>query len=118
MLSRDRIPKALLLSLIVIPLFWLGSRFQASHSDGFVFAKSKIESSHAVQSKIGRISDVHFPIFSSYSAHYGVGYTNVHMELRAVGSVGKADFEIDAKKDDRTWQIKRALMNGSPINLE
>jgi hypothetical protein len=118
MLSRGRVLKSFLLSLILVPLFWLGSRFQASHSDGFIFVKSKIESSLAVQSKIGRVTAVHFPIFSSYSAHYGVGYTNVHMELRAVGSIENADFEVDATKGDRVWQIKRALMDGSPIKLE
>jgi hypothetical protein len=118
MLSRNRLLIGFALTLIVVPLFWLGSRLQASHSDGFLFVRNKIESSVAVQSKIGQVTDVHFPVFSRYSAHYGVGYTRVHMELRATGRKGNADLEVDATEGDRAWKIERALMNGAPIALE
>jgi hypothetical protein len=105
MLSRNRLLIGFALTLIVVPSFWLASRLQASHSDGFLFVRNKIESSVAVQSEIGHITDVHFPVFSRYSAHYGVGYTRVHLELLAVGNKGDAHFEVDAFEDDRVWQI-------------
>jgi len=80
--------RALWLLPFVIVLFWLAMRWNASHGAGFRFARDKIEASAALQNRIGKVSDVSFPIFSRYSAHYGVGYSTIHMELKAKGDRG------------------------------
>ena len=63
-------------------------RWNASHSPGFRFARDRIEASTALQARSGKVSDVSLPIFSRYSAHYGVGYSKIHMELAAKGDRG------------------------------
>jgi hypothetical protein len=55
---------------------------------GFRFARDQTEASAALQTRIGKVSDVSFPIFSRYSAQCGVGYSKIHMELNAKGERG------------------------------
>lgn len=108
-----------LLPFVLVPLFWLASRWSASHSAGFRFARDKIEASAALQARIGRVSDVSFPIFSRYSAHYGVGYTKVHMELKAKGDRGVAHLELDIAEDDGgSWKIERSHVDGLSMALD
>src|SRR5882757_4093471 len=103
--------KSLLLTLLVVPLFWGFSHMQASHSDGFKFVRSKVMASSAVASRIGRIDDVRLALLGAYSAHYSTSYTRVHMAVDAVGSNGKVVLEVDAEKNDEGfWKIKRATM--------
>lgn len=107
-----------LLPFVLVPLFWLAMRWNASHGAGFRFARDKIEASTALQSRIGKVSDVSFPIFSRYSAHYGVGYSKIHMELKANGARGVANVELDIAEDDGSWKIERSSVDGNPMILD
>ena len=107
-----------LLPFVLVPLFWLAMRWNASHSAGFRFARDKIETSVALRARIGKVSDVSFPIFSRYSAHYGVGYSKIHMELKAKGDRGVANLELDIAEDDGSWKIERSSMDGQPQILD
>lgn len=118
MFSGRRLRNSFLWSLVGMAIFLAAIQFQAVHSDGFVFVRNKIESSSVVRSKLGTINQVHLPFFGNYSAHFGVSYTGVHLELHVVGSKGDAEFEVDAAKDDPVWQISRALMNGAQVSLQ
>lgn len=103
----------------LIALFWLAMRWNASHGAGFRFARDKIESSAAVQSRIGKVSDVSFPIFSRYSAHYGVEYSKIHMELEARGERGVANVALDIAEDDGgSWKIERSSVDGHAVLLD
>jgi hypothetical protein len=111
--------RALWLLPFVIILFWLASRWNASHGAGFRFARDKIEASAMLQTRIGKVSDVSFPIFSRYSAHYGVGYSMIHMELEAKAERGVARVELDiAEDDDGSWKIERSSVDGYPMLLD
>lgn len=111
--------RALWLLPFVIIVFWLASRWNASHGVGFRFARDKIEASAMLQTRIGKVSDVSFPIFSSYSAHYGVGYSKIHMELKAKGERGVARVELDIAEDDGgSWKIERSSVDGHPMLLD
>jgi hypothetical protein len=108
-----------LLPFVLVPLFWLASRWNASHGAGFRFARDKIEDSTALQARIGKVSDVSFPIFSHYSAHYGVGYSKIHMELKAKGDRGIANVQIDIAEDDvGSWKIERSTVDGHSMTLD
>ena len=108
-----------LLPIVLVPLFWLASRWHASHGAGFRFARDKIENSTALQSRIGKVSDVSFPIFSHYSAHYGVGYSKIHMELEAKGERGIANVDVDIAEDDvGSWTIERSSVDGHSMTLD
>ena len=110
---------ALLLLPFVIVLFWLASRWVASHGAGFRFARDKIEDSSALQARIGRVSNVSFPILSHYSAHYGMGYSKIHMELEAKGDRGTANVDMDIAEDDvGTWKIERSSVDGQSMTLD
>lgn len=103
----------------VIVLFWLAMRWNASHGASFRFAREKIEASAALQARIGKVSDVSFPIFSRYSAHYGVGYSKIHMELKAKGDRGVANVELDIAEDDAgSWKVERSSVDGQAMLLE
>ena len=94
-------------------------RWNASHGAGFRFARDKIEASAALQNRIGKVSDVSFPIFSRYSAHYGVGYSAIHMELKAKGDRGVANVELDIAEDDgSSWKIERSSVDGHSVLLD
>jgi hypothetical protein len=108
-----------LLPFVLVPLFWLASRWNASHGAGFRFARAKIEDSTALQASIGKVSDVSFPIFSHYSAHYGVGYSKIHMELKAKGERGIANVHMDIAEDDvGSWRIERSFVDGHSMALD
>jgi hypothetical protein len=107
-----------LLPFVLVPLFWLAMRWNASHSAGFRFARDKIGASAALQARIGKVSDVSFPIFSRYSAHYGVGYSKIHMELKAKGDRGVANVELDIAEDDGSWKIERSSVDGQSLILD
>jgi len=108
-----------LLPFVLVPLFWLASRWNAAHDAGFRFARDKIEASAALQTRIGKVSDVSFPIFSRYSAHYGVGYSKIHMELNAKGERGTSLVELDiAENDGGSWKIERSSVDGHPTLLD
>jgi hypothetical protein len=107
-----------LLPFVLVPLFWLAMRWNASHSAGFRFARDKIEASAALQARIGKVSDVSFPIFSRYSAHYGVGYSKIHMELKAKGDRGVGNVELDIAEDDGSWKIERSSVDGHSMVLD
>lgn len=105
--------------LVLVPLFWLASRWSAAHGAGFRFARDEIEASAALQTRIGKIFDVSFPIFSRYSAHYGVGYSKIHLELKAKGDRGVANVELDiAKYDAGSWTIERSFVDRHPMRLD
>jgi hypothetical protein len=111
--------RALWLLPFVIVLFWLAMRWNAAHGAGFRFARDEIEASAALQTKIGKISNVSFPIFSRYSAHYGVGYSKIHLELKAKGDRGVANVELDIAEDDGgSWTIERSFVDGRPTRLD
>jgi hypothetical protein len=111
--------RALWLLPFVIIFFWLASRWNASHGAGFRFARDKIEASAMLQTRIGKVSDVSFPIFTRYSAHYGVGYSKIHMELKAKGERGVARVELDIAEDDGgSWKIERSSVDGHPTLLD
>jgi hypothetical protein len=75
--------------------------------------------STALQTRIGKVSDVSFPIFSHYSAHYGVGYSKIHMELKAKGDRGIANVDMDIAEDDvGSWKIERSSVDGHPMSLD
>ena len=107
-----------LLPFVLVPLFWFAMRWNASHSAGFRFARDKIEASAALQAKIGKVSDVSFPIFSHYSAHYGVGYSKIQMELTAKGDRGSANVELDIAEDGGSWKIQRSAVDGQSMILD
>lgn len=107
------------LPFVLVPLFWLAMRWNASHGAGFRFARDKIEASTALQARIGRVSNVSFPIFSHYSAHYGVGYSKIHLELKARGDRGVANVELDvADEDSGSWKIERSSVDGHAMILD
>jgi hypothetical protein len=111
--------RSLLLTLLIVPLFWGFSHLQASHSEGFKFVRSKVLISPAVASRIGRIENVRVALLGRYSAHYSTSYTRVHMAIDAVGSNGKVDLEVDAEKNDEgLWKINHATMQGTPVLLD
>jgi hypothetical protein len=111
--------RALWLLPFVVVLFWLAMRWNASHGAGFRFARGEIEASAALQNRIGKVSDVSFPIFSRYSAHYGVGYSKIHMELTAKGERGVANLELDIAEDDGgSWKIERSSVDGRSMPLD
>ena len=86
---------------------------------GFRFARDKIEASAALQTRIGKVSDVSFPIFSRYSAHYGVGCSKIHMELNAKGDRGVANVKLDIAEDDGGfWKIERSSVDGDSMVLD
>ena len=120
MLDAIRQRKVLwLLPFVLVPLFWLAMRWNASHNAGFRFARDKIETSAALQTRIGKVSEVSFPIFSRYSAHYGVGYSKIHMELNATGERGVARVELDIAEDDGgLWKIERSSVDGHPMLID
>ena len=104
---------------VLVPLFWLASRWNASHGASFRFARAKIEASTALQARIGKVSNVSFPIFSHYSAHYGVGYSKIHMELEAKGDRGIANVDMDIAEDDvGSWKIERSSVDGHSMALD
>ena len=107
-----------LLPFVLVPLFWFVMRWNASHSAGFRFARDKIEASTALQARIGKVSDVSFPIFSHYTAHYGVGYSKIHMELAAKGDRGSANVELDIAEDSGSWKIVRSAVDGHSMALD
>ena len=82
-----------------------------------VLRKTRLQTSSALQARIGKVSDVSFPIFSRYSAHYGVGYSKIHMELEAKGDRGSANVELDIAEDGGPWKIERSTVDGQSINL-
>jgi hypothetical protein len=106
-----------LLPFVLVPLFWLAMRWNASHSAAFRFARDKVEASTALQARIGKVSDVSFPIFSRYSAHYGLGYSKIHMELTAKDDRGSANVDLDIAEDDGHWKIERSTVDEHSINL-
>lgn len=108
-----------LLPFVLVPLFWLSMRWNASHGAGFRFAREKIEASTALQTRIGKVSNVSLPIFSRYSAHYGVGYSKIHLELKAKGDRGVANVELDIAGDDGdNWKIERSSVDGYAMILD
>ncbi len=107
----------LLLAVVFGPLFWFGMRWNAYHSDGFRFAERIIESAPAVQSRIGKVIKVSFPILSRYKAFYGETYSRVHMEVNAQGERGQASLVLDLTEAEGAWKIDRSLIDGYPVNL-
>jgi hypothetical protein len=51
-------------------------------------------------------------------AHYGVGYSKVHMELKAKGERGTANLELDVAEDNGSWKIEHSSADGRAITLE
>ena len=71
-------------------------RWNASHGAGFRFAREKIEASTALQTRIGKVSNVSLPIFSPLQRPtMGWGTAKIHLELKAKGDRGVANVELD-----------------------
>ena len=100
---------------IVLSLF---VHVQASNSDAFIFARSKVLSSSIIKGKIGAIRSVALSPFSGVKLNYTEVGEEARLKLKVVGERGSVRINIEVSEDMGTWVVREATMDGVPLSVE
>jgi hypothetical protein len=110
----------MIIMVITVVLF----RFHVPKSEAMMFVREKVVHSANVESKIGKVSDVHLARFGAYKVSYsypmfGDGEDQrAFMDVEAVGSRGSMVINIEADKTDNIWKIEKAMSEGRPFTID
>ena len=98
-------------------LLYVGIYAYALHSEGFKFVKSALESSHAIQERVGGVQKVKLSVFGSFKEKNFNSDKVMTMKVNVIGGTSTVTVDIKASRKDGTWKIDEALVASVPITL-
>lgn len=98
-------------------LLYVGIYAYALNSEGFKFVKSALESSHAMQERVGGVQKIKLSLFGNFKEQNFNSDKIVTMKVNVIGGTSTVTVDIKASRKDEVWKIDETLVDSVPITL-